>query len=287
MTNLIRSITFFSIAFGVVLFVSAAIAQDPLAPIEEPDVLNKEETQADLKPKAKDSQTTPNSDTSLTENEIGIFLGHVSNRDIDALIESMAPALQQLIDRPVLELLVAAINKNLGKVESINIKASNSTVPASNVNGVKELVAIVKFERGEAETKLTVQNKKLIAFNISSDKIVKWLDRPKDLTVYDKGCQQFVRLFMAGKRDDAYNLLHPELKKVVSPEQMQQMIDKVRNASGELSEIRLFGDRFKFVDGIPTLHLDYVMKCKSKQTGCEIKIQFIGMRGEILGFQFK
>ena len=267
------------------LFVSLGSAQDPLAPAEDNPVETEsdEQTTGDPEPNVN-TAADPKSESS---EQFKTFFDEIATGKTEGLVNMMDPALQALVDEPVLDTLVKAINSNLGAVTSIEIEEPNTEVPTESENGAEELSAKIKFKKGEADARLSLQDGKLMAFNVSSKSLIDWLKKPDDISVYVNGSEQFIKLFMANSGDDAYKMLHPELKKVVSREQFQKMIEQVRAANGELEQVTFESDRWENSKGIGTLNLLYELKCKEKNAACEMKIQFLGMQGQILGFQFK
>jgi hypothetical protein len=146
----------------------------------------------------------------------------------------------------------------------------------------------VTFEKGEGILSLTTgPDGKVVGFDLKSEKITDWLQKPEDLTVYQNGCEHFISAFLEGKIDETFAMMHDSLQAEVPRDKLEEMIEKVRAANGPLREIKAAGDEWAAGEGMPSLILRFDLQCENRAATCEMTIRFIGMQGHITGFRFQ
>jgi hypothetical protein len=202
------------------------------------------------------------------------------------LLDLMGPELRIEVDEPVLEVWQKSINERLGKVVAVNETASETrqTLTGKFVDST----ATVQFERGTANSALTIYNGKLLAFNVTSDDLGNdWFKGPASTQLYQDLGMTFITRFLADEGDAAYGMFHPALKEVISREELGQMIQTVRTNAGAVKTVTFKDSRLELTPETQLLFLNFDLDCENADGTCEIKIQFVGMRGHLLGFNFQ
>ena len=212
------------------------------------------------------------------------FFNKVAAGDADKLLQTMDPALQAELDAPVLGAWMKAFNERLGSVTKIQLVGVSRQAAAEGM-----LVATnckITCELGTAESELTHLNGKLIGFNVQSKQMANFFEGPTSVDLYEQLGASFIRDFLANQAETAHARCHPALQKVVSLEQLREMIDLVAPEVGEAKSIVLLESRMKITDEADKLFLDFDVQGEQEKITVEITIEFVGLKGHLLGFDF-
>jgi hypothetical protein len=213
------------------------------------------------------------------------FFKAIGSGKADAATKLMHPALVEEVDEPVLGAWIDAINEKLGPVTEI--RQTGISQEASLTQRKIETTAAVQFERGSANSSLTTLNGKIVAFNVESEQLGDWFRGPKGIGVYQQRGKAFIVRFFNGEIDDAHAMFHDELKKAVSKEDLARMSEQVRANAGALKSATFKDSRYSADENTQTLLVNFDIACENATGVCEIKIQFVGMKGHLLGFNFQ
>ncbi|MGD9857616.1 MAG: hypothetical protein AB7U20_21950 [Planctomycetaceae bacterium] len=214
------------------------------------------------------------------------FFRAVQSGKLKQATDHMRPELLREIDEPVFQAWMNAINERLGAVQTI--KHTGLELKQTENGPMRSTTATVTFEKGTASSSLTTVDGKLIAFNITSEELGDdWFQGPTSTDLYQQLGRTFIERFMRGETDDAYAMCHAALQEVIDRESFQQMIDIVRNEDGALKTVNFKDSRMEISEEGQDLLLNYEIVSEKGTGTCEIKVQFVGMKGHLLGFEFE
>lgn len=214
------------------------------------------------------------------------FFRALNSGQTKQLTKLMRPELLEQIDVPVLDAWMKAMNERLGPVRSIDqTNVSNENKLTLRIESTE---ATVEFERGKAKSTMQTVNDKLIKFNVTSEQLGDdWFQGPADTQIYQELGITFIKRFMNGQTEEAYEMCHPALQKAVNAEAFAGMVQQIREAAGSLKEVTFQKSRMDFSDDTQDLLLDFDITSENATGTCEIKIQFVGLKGHLLGFDFE
>ncbi len=214
------------------------------------------------------------------------FLETLMEESSDQALARMDDRLLELVDGPVLMMLMKAVQENLGEVKEAKIIKSEEWDHEGET--MVRTVSEVSFEQGTGTLSLTVgPDGKVLGFDLKSGKITDWLKEPADKSVYQQGSEHFIRLFLDGEVDKTFEMMHASLREAVPRSELEGMIERVRATNGDLEGVKFADDAWEVQDGLPTLLLNFDVECENRVATCEMKIQFVGMQGQITGFHFQ
>ncbi len=213
------------------------------------------------------------------------FYRSISLGDADAAYQQMHPALQELIDLPVLEAWSIAVRDTLGSYQS---KTQSEFKRTQQLTGVMiDIESELVFEHGSATASMSFFDGQMVAFNVQSDQLTNWFEGPTRLDPYTKTAEAFIAAFLRKDGDQARSLMHDALKKLFVENELESMMQNVAENSGALKESQLKSHRMSLENDRQALYLVYGIDCENATGECEIEIQFIGMKGHLIGFNFQ
>ena len=214
------------------------------------------------------------------------FFKAVQSGKAKELTQQMRPELLVEIDVPVLTAWMNAINDRLGPFKSI--QQTGTTSEGGLTNPIKTSEATIQFERGTASSTLKTMGGKLIGFNVTSNELGDdWFKGPTETKLYEELGQTFIKRFLGGQTDEAYAMCHPALQQAIDAEAFEQMSQQIRGNAGALKSTTFTDSHMDISDDGQYLLLNYDINCAEATGTCEIKIQFVGMKGHLLGYDFE
>ncbi len=212
----------------------------------------------------------------------------IQSQKADNVLRMLTDEIRSEIDEPVLQRLLEQINTNLGPARSRTQTGLRSIVDSKR--HIIESVAEVTFENGEATIELNSVDGKLIGFNVSSKKLINWLDRPSSNALYERMGSEFIRTLMLGNVDTAFEMMYPMLQKQLGKDDFAAMVEVTRGTIDADNDLTITVNNSRMLetneDSAPTMLIDFDLRNGDVTGTCEIKIQFVGMRGHLLGFHF-
>jgi hypothetical protein len=213
------------------------------------------------------------------------FYESVSRGDAKAAYELMHPALQELIDLPVLEAWSIAARDNLGNYTS---KTQTKVKRSRQLTGVKiDIESDLVFQHGSATASISVFDGLLVAFNMQSDQLINWFQGPSQFDIYAEKAQTFLTAFFSRDSERARSLMHDALRKAVADDKLETMIQSIADNAGALESASLKSNRMLIEEDRQVLVLLYDIECENATGECEIEIQFVGMQGHFVSFKFR
>lgn len=216
------------------------------------------------------------------------FESAIQSRKADNVLRMLTNEIRSEIDEPVMQRLLEQINTNLGPAVSRTQTGLRSIV--NEHRHIIESVAEVTFENGDATIELSSVDGNLSGFNISSKKLINWLDRPSSNTLYERMGSDFIRTLMLGNVDTAFEMMYPILQKQLGRDDFAAMAEVTRGTIDADNDLRIAVNNSRMLetkpDSAPTMLIDFDLRNGDVIGTCEIKIQFVGMRGHLLGFHF-
>ncbi len=213
------------------------------------------------------------------------FFDVVATGDVSRVMSLMDESLQAQVDAPVLDAWIDAFNERLGPVT--DLKTTGWTRKLSTNGIIAETSCDVTCQRGVAKSTLTFLNSKLIAFQINSEQLANFFEGPTSTDLYEELSNDFISKFLVGEADAAYALCHKGLQDVVSLDQLKEMINIVKPHVGQLSGTELTQSRMESTDTANKLILDFQIVGNEGNASCKMTIEFVGLKGHLLGFRFK
>lgn len=214
------------------------------------------------------------------------FFHAVRTGEMKPAAAQMRPELLAVIDEPVFLAWMKAVNERLGEVQSI--KHTGLELKQTENGAMRTTTATVTFEKGTASSSLTAIDGKLIAFNVTSEQLGDdWFTGPTSTELYQQLGRSFIERFMKGQTDEAYAMCHEALQEVIDRDSFQQMIDIVRAEDGSLKSVTFKDSRMDISEDGQNLLLNFDLVTEKGTGTCEIKVQFVGLKGHLLGFEFE
>lgn len=209
------------------------------------------------------------------------FYKAVDTGDVNQVMALLAPELQQEIDAPVLAEWVKAMQARLGKCQGLRAMDFSTSTQIENGVKVTESKGTVRFEKGDAQSELVLRDGKITQFHVQSDKLADWFTELSDTALYEKQAEDCLTKIMTGKIDEARGMMHEELQKILTAEQLQSFLDSALPESGALKELKL--DSKAFQAGNPAeLELKYTIVCEKKPMHATMGFQFVDLKGYLV-----
>ena len=210
------------------------------------------------------------------------FFAKVDAGQVDELMQSMHPALQDEIEQPVMETLVQTINTKLGKLKGVTQTSFSSKMTDAGTR--VETEASVEFEKGTATSKLVTVDGKLIEFDVQSDQLIGWLGAPTSTALYEASAETFLTTFLTDGSGAAWDLCHESLQEAVKKEELAGMTAQVVGAIGALKSLKAVSAEAEDGAEVPTLVVTLEIVAEKAMTNGTVKFRFGGMRGDLSGF---
>lgn len=221
------------------------------------------------------------------------FVDAIAAANAKHLRDMAHPKIQARIDEPVLRLILLALRKEFGAVE----QPEPDDLKTTEDDGVTRTSATVGFERGKTRVSVSIQNGKIVAFDLDlkplgdvDAKMYNLLSKGDLQKVvarfYEKRCADFVKLIFAEADQEAYDVLPPLFKKQFAFEKIQAEFVKSRTICGKLKGIELegFGVEGPEADKFDRMYLIFALDTEKGAATGKITLQFAGMQSIITGF---
>ncbi|MFC1742653.1 DUF3887 domain-containing protein [Candidatus Riflebacteria bacterium] len=203
------------------------------------------------------------------------------------LIAQFDPELIKAVDEPVLKVWMDAVNKHLGVYKGLSLTDFKTSTKVVNGARLTQSEGTVNFEKGTAKSRLTWRSGKLVGFSVNSATLPPdWFKGPASTELYQKIGENFTRLFLEKNFTEAYNLMHPKLQKVVSLEKLKLMQATLEEKFGNFRELKYLSAKNDFSDG-QALRIYYDVTFEEGSLTGDIKFQFAGLKGYLLGFNYE
>lgn len=201
-------------------------------------------------------------------------------KQVEALFH---PALKDEVDEPVLAAWMQAVQTHLGAFQGMS-KTNFSTSTKSTGDGwFTESKGVVHFEKGQADSELVFRDQELVKFHVSSEKIpADWFKGPVGTALYQERGKQFLTQFLNSQVDAAYKMLHENMKKKVSADDFKTMIERIAGKAGAMKSIAVASETPE--EGGTSLRIFYKVQCENAALNANVKFEFVGMKGHLLGF---
>ncbi len=209
------------------------------------------------------------------------FYRAVDSGNVDEVMALLDTELQQAIDAPVLAVWVKAMQTRLGKCKGLRATDFNTSTQIKDGVKMTESRGTVRFEQGDAESELVLRDGKIIQFHVQSDKLVDWFTELSDTALYEKQAEDCLTKIMTGKIDEARAMMHEELQKVLTAEQLQAFLDSALPESGAMKGLALESKEFR-PGNPPELDLKYTIECEKKPMPARIGFQFVDLKGHLV-----
>ena len=210
------------------------------------------------------------------------FLDAFESQDPHRLMAMMSPELRARIDPPILAALMQTTREKLGRITDVtqtrfNVRANSQTL--------KESTATLTFEKGTGTSDIQLVDDKLTFFEIKSPQLADWFSGPKTTEFYEKIGEDFLRNLMANKSDAAWEMCHDALKDTLSRKDFARMCVKAAEQSNGAISMDVTEATMEQSD---VLRIKYDIETQKAGTmKGSIKIEFVGMRGHLLGFNLE
>jgi hypothetical protein len=194
------------------------------------------------------------------------------------------PALTDELDAPVLKMWMDGLNRQLGAYKGLS--KANFNTSSNTDNGVKTVVSegTALFEKGEATAKFRSVDGKLVAFEVTSDKLQPgdWFAKPPLEFYRDKG-EKLITLLLTGKEAQARTMMHPALQEQYPLMKAQADAKKIQAAIGPIQSVKLDTEEFTGGDS-PMLIVRGTVTGQKGVFSAMVKYRFIGMKGHIIAW---
>lgn len=214
------------------------------------------------------------------------FYKAVATGQAGPLTAIMTPELAQQVDEPVLGEWVNAVNTRLGSVTGIT---ETSRIARQTFGGARiETEATVQFEKGTAQSRLSAIDGRLLSFDVSSEQLGDdWFHGPQTTELYQQRGEALIRKIMENDADSAYDLCHDVVHEAVDRDSFRELVGHIAENGGTLTSATFTGSQMQITSDSQSLLLNYEVACTRASGTCEVKIQFIGLKGHLMGFHFR
>lgn len=79
----------------------------------------------------------------------------------------------------------------------------------------------------------------------------------------------------------------PALRDKIEEPALSELMQRVKRETGELISVTVKNKTMEFKPNSQKLFLNYDLECEDSSVTCEVAIQFIGLKGHLVGFNFK
>ena len=227
------------------------------------------------------------------------FFASLAQRNAKAMIGQMHPALQLEVDEPVLQFLVDTIHTELGAMSDDEPDDRKQEEQDFDGGRATATTATVEFSRGSAVCESVIHDGKVISFNITSDKLTDFGLRLGELLVTDKAFRQqvsdyyaprleiVIRWILQGKSEEVYGLLHPEVQKQLSLEEVGTYVQDSQTEFGELKKLEFDGTQETHdaeSGALKKFAVLYKLDCENGPGQGKVILEFEGMHAALVGF---
>jgi hypothetical protein len=213
------------------------------------------------------------------------FFAAVASREPARLTAMMSPALAGEVDKPVLEAWMQAINERLGAVTAIT--TTDSPAPTMD-GGATSTTARVRFERGTATSTLYVSDGRLQAFSVNSPDLGDdWFSGPTSTGLYERQGEDLIRSVLTNDADGACERMHRSIAETIGRDGLSEMVAHIARQWGPPESVTFAQSRLDLSPESQRLILTYNVACRRASGTCEVQIQFLGMKGHLMGFDFR
>ena len=219
----------------------------------------------------------------VDEEKLDQFLNAVQIGETEGLLNLMHPKLAEQIDPPILEAWLQSVAYKLGSVEVV--------LPATSIiaGDREEFTSNVSFTKGTARVAITVLNDSIVAFEVQSDELANWFQRPTSLKIYRDRVERFMTALDNQEYDRCLSLMHSQIAEKLNAEILSEYLEKVEQVVGA-SRTRKF--QFAKLTILPDERLEqidlyYEIEGSLGSVTAEFAIRFQGMRGQLVGFRFR
>ncbi len=211
------------------------------------------------------------------------FLNEVQVGDVEGLLGLMHPKLAERIDKPILECWMQAVSYRLGQVEAV--------FPVTDIttDDRQEMQSTVSFTKGTARVSLTVLNNYIVSFEVQSDQMTNWFQRPLSLKMYRDRAEEFLSAMKTGDYENCLTLLHEQVASQLEAETLEGYHQKVQQTIGQQTEVAFKQAKLTILEDerLEQIDLFYELKGEMGTITAEFAIRFQGMQGQIVGFRFR
>ena len=213
------------------------------------------------------------------------FVDAIAKNNAANLYQQMHPALKRAVDQPVLVAWMDAMKKKLGSVEVLKVAQETTDELKTGTRLTSE--ATIEFDEGKATSKIQTLNGQLVSFEVNSPELQDWFKGPATTTLYEDFGSDFIRRFMQEENTIVASMCHRALREKIEEPALSELIERVKRKTGELTSVTLKNKTMEFKPNSQKLFLNYNLECEGNDVTCEVAIQFIGMKGHLIGFNFK
>jgi hypothetical protein len=213
------------------------------------------------------------------------FLDAIASGEPARVQTLMSPALAAEVDEPVLEAWMQAINERLGRATAIT--ATDSPAPTMD-GGATSTTARIRFERGTATSTLYVTDGRLQAFSVTSPDLGDdWFSGPTSPELYERQGEDLIRSVLTNDADGACERMHRSIAETIGRDGLSEMVAHIARQWGPLESVTIAQSRLDLSPESQRLILTYDVACRRASGTCEVQIQFLGMKGHLMGFDFR
>ncbi len=223
-----------------------------------------------------------NERTDADETPLRVFLNAVETGEVESVSKLMHPQLASQIDPPILEAWLQAVSFRLGPVVDIVPEYEKST------RRTQEYTATIQFKKGNAKVLLNLADREIVKFEVKSDKLINWFQRPTSLSYYQKRGERFLQELQTQNFASCKKLLHEKTAAQLTTDDLKSYSNKIRDKTGENENVRY---RFAKLTVLPNeqiqqIDLFYEIEGDQGAVQAELTVRFQGMKGYIVSFEF-
>lgn len=214
-----------------------------------------------------------------------MFFAVVKSGDSQKFMRILHPDLRRQFDRPVVHNWMQEFNKRFGNYVGPDLTDFERGIELIQGRTAYKSSGTYRFEKGEVLGDFRLLDGELINFscNTKGDKFDDWYQKPDTTDLYRVRGEDFLKEFIEGDPEIAHRLLHENLQKNVSLEQLKTMISNVETGVGKLRLISF--DNEEQNAGPPfRLNMYYELEYEKSSLVARVSFEFSNLRGHILGF---
>jgi len=196
------------------------------------------------------------------------------------------PELAAQVDDPVLAAWMGAVKTHLGAFHGL--AASNFNTSMKKVNGREEVLSAgtIKFDKGEAKSKLRLVDGKIVAWEVTSEALpANWMTHLDDTALYEQRAKTFLTTILTGDAPAALALMHEKLRAKFDATTFAQGMQRLQARFGAIQSMDV---RERTFDAGPPqqLRLRVEVTCAKEKAIGLVRFVFQGMTAHVVGFEF-
>ncbi len=214
------------------------------------------------------------------------FFGAVATGEPDKLIAILDKEAIGPIDPPILKMWMDHVNDKLGKYEGLAASNFNTSTKIVAAGKIVESEGAAKFEKGQAQVRLTELNGKIAGYEITSEELKgDWLKLPVKDPIYRDRAEKVIRHLVEGRIEEVLAMSHETLRKKADIEKLKAGMKALADEVGKLQSVKVIKELPIETDSEKALKIVMVCQFEKNKMLAFVRFDFTALCGHILHFK--